>query len=84
MELNEELKVFTGRANPQLAQRITEYLGIKLGDMEISSFSDGETYVRINENIRGRDVFLILIMVMPVRIEKIDPGFQLLLNLLLI
>jgi len=59
MELNEELKVFTGRANPQLAQRITEYLGIKLGDMEISSFSDGETYVRINENIRGRDVFLI-------------------------
>jgi len=59
MELNEELKVFTGRANPQLAQRITEYLGIKLGDMEISSFSDGETYVKINENIRGRDVFLI-------------------------
>ena len=57
--LNENLKIFAGRANVQLAQKIADYLGIKLGDMEISSFSDGETYVKINENVRGRDVFLI-------------------------
>jgi len=59
MELNEELKIFSGRANRQLAQRIAEYLGITLGEMEVRSFSDGETYVKINENIRGRDVFLV-------------------------
>jgi len=59
MELNEELKVFSGRANRQLAQKIAEYLGITLGEMEVRSFSDGEIYVKINENVRGRDVFLV-------------------------
>jgi len=59
MELDKELKIFAGRANVKLAEKIADYLGIKLGDMEITSFSDGETYVKINENIRGRDVFLI-------------------------
>ncbi|HDN84621.1 MAG TPA: ribose-phosphate pyrophosphokinase [Candidatus Aerophobetes bacterium] len=59
MELNEELKIFSGRANRQLAQKIAEYLGITLGEMEVRSFSDGEIYVKINENVRGRDVFLV-------------------------
>ncbi len=59
MELNEKLKIFTGRASVQLAGKIAEYLGITLGDMQISSFSDGETYVEINENVRGRDIFLV-------------------------
>lgn len=59
MKLNENLKIFTGRANSQLAQRIAEYMGISLGSMRISSFSDGETYVKVDENIRGRDVFLV-------------------------
>jgi len=59
MSLDEELKIFTGRANPRLAKRITQYLEIPLGNMEIRSFSDGETYVKINENVRGRDVFLV-------------------------
>lgn len=59
MSLGEELKIFTGRANPGLAERIAQYLGIPLGDMEIKSFSDKETYVKINENVRGRDVFLV-------------------------
>lgn len=59
MKPNEKLKIFTGRANAQLAKKIVEYLGVDLGDMQISSFSDGETYVKINENIRGRDVFLV-------------------------
>jgi len=59
MELDENLKVFSGRANPKLAQRIAGYLGINLGKMQVSSFSDGETYVKIDDNIRGRDVFLV-------------------------
>jgi ribose-phosphate pyrophosphokinase len=59
MSLDEELKIFTGRANPHLAKRIAQYLGVPLGNMEISSFSDRETYVKINENVRGQDVFLV-------------------------
>jgi ribose-phosphate pyrophosphokinase len=54
-----ELKIFTGSAHRQLAQRICAYIGVPLGDATVSSFPDGETYVKINENIRGRDVFII-------------------------
>ncbi len=54
-----EMKVFSGSANPDLAERICKYIGIPLGAATISSFPDGETYVRIEENVRGRDVFLI-------------------------
>jgi len=59
MSLSDELGLFTGRANPKLARKITEYLGIPLGKMEIRSFSDGETYVKIDESVRGRDIFLL-------------------------
>ena len=59
MGLSDELKIFSGRANGPLAQKIAEYLNVRLGDMKISSFNDGETYLQINENIRGRDVFLV-------------------------
>lgn len=59
MRLDENLKIFSGRANVQLTKRITQYLGINLGKMRISSFSDGETYVKVDEDIRGRDVFLV-------------------------
>src|SRR3989441_12807517 len=54
-----EMKVFSGSANRELAERICRYIGIPLGQATISSFPDGETYVRIEENVRGRDVFLI-------------------------
>jgi ribose-phosphate pyrophosphokinase len=54
-----EMKVFSGSANRELAQRICQYLGVPLGQATISSFPDGETYVRIEENIRGHDVFII-------------------------
>ena len=57
--LQPELKVFTGSANRDLAERICKYIGAPLGQGTISSFPDGETYVRIEENVRGRDVFLI-------------------------
>ena len=54
-----EMKVFSGSANRELAERICTYIGIPLGRATIKSFPDGETYVRIEENIRGRDVFIV-------------------------
>ena len=54
-----ELKVFSGSANRELAQRICEVIGVPLGAATISSFPDGETYIKIDENIRGRDVFIV-------------------------
>src|SRR5439155_888570 len=57
--LQPEMKVFSGSANRELAQRICDGIGVPLGAATISSFPDGETYVKIEENIRGRDVFII-------------------------
>jgi ribose-phosphate pyrophosphokinase len=57
--LQPEMKIFSGSANRELAQRICDSIGAPLGQATISSFPDGETYVRIEENIRGRDVFII-------------------------
>jgi ribose-phosphate pyrophosphokinase len=53
------MKVFSGNANQPLAQKIAAYLGISLGDAEITRFSDGELSIKYNENIRGADVFII-------------------------
>src|SRR6516164_10423745 len=57
--LQPELKVFSGTANRDLAERICKYIGAPLGQATISSFPDGETYVKIDENIRGHDVFIV-------------------------
>jgi ribose-phosphate pyrophosphokinase len=57
--LQPEMKVFSGSANRDLAERICKYLGVPLGQATIKSFPDGETYVKIEENIRGRDVFIV-------------------------
>ncbi|HEY8900742.1 MAG TPA: ribose-phosphate pyrophosphokinase [Chthoniobacterales bacterium] len=54
-----ELKIFTGTAHRALAESICSYLGVPLGEASVSSFPDGETFVKINENIRGRDVFIV-------------------------
>ncbi|MFV0416272.1 MAG: ribose-phosphate diphosphokinase [Chthoniobacterales bacterium] len=54
-----ELKVFSGTAHESLAREICNYLEISLGNATVSSFPDGETLVKINENIRGRDIFII-------------------------
>ncbi len=53
------MKIFSGTANLPLAKEIADYMGVKLGDMEIGHFVDGEISVKINETVRGRDVFLI-------------------------
>src|SRR6185369_11439427 len=54
-----EMKIFSGSAHRELAQRICASVGVPLGDATVSSFPDGETYVKINENIRGRDIFIV-------------------------
>lgn len=54
-----DLKVFSGRANSELSQAICSYLGIPMGNIKLGNFPDGENYCKIEEDIRGRDVFLI-------------------------
>ncbi len=56
---NSSLMVFTGNANPELAQSIAENLGVPMGRANVGQFSDGEVMVEIMENVRGRDVYLI-------------------------
>ena len=51
--------VFSGNANRELAERIAQRLGMRLGDADVKSFSDGEISVEINENVRGGDVFIV-------------------------
>ena len=53
------MKIFCGSAHRDLAQRICTGIGVPLGDATVSTFPDGETFVKINDNIRGRDVFLV-------------------------
>ena len=53
------LMVFTGNANPELASAIARHIGVPLGHASISKFSDGEVSVELNENVRGKDVFII-------------------------
>src|ERR1041385_6550161 len=52
-------KVFTGNANPALAEEVCANMGIPLGKSQLTRFSDGESYVQILENVRGVDVFVI-------------------------
>ncbi len=59
------LMVFSGNANPQLARDIVETLNIPLGKAMISHFSDGEVQVEIQENVRGKDVFVVQPTCMP-------------------
>jgi ribose-phosphate pyrophosphokinase len=54
-----KVKLFSGRANPQLAGEIARYLGTSLSGAVIKNFKDGETYVQIRESVRGHDVFVI-------------------------
>ena len=54
-----EVKLFCGIANRPLAEEIAQHLDVRLGDADVSRFSDGEVYVQINENVRGEDVFIV-------------------------
>ncbi|MGH7146499.1 MAG: ribose-phosphate diphosphokinase, partial [Nitrospiraceae bacterium] len=61
-----ELQIFSGNANPALAHEICAYLGTKLGEATVGSFSDGEIRVKIEENVRGGDVFVVQSSCQPV------------------
>jgi len=54
-----KLRVFTGNANPKLARKIVAHMGIPLSKATVKNFSDGETWVELDDNVRGADVFLI-------------------------
>jgi len=58
-EVGKRMRLFSGTANPALAQEVACYLGVDLGGIKIKRFADGEVYVQVEESIRGCDVFLI-------------------------
>ena len=57
--MKQKLKIFSGRSNPLLAEKIAKSLGKELGHLKIKTFSDGELWIKFEENIRGCDVFVI-------------------------
>ena len=57
--LNRELKIFSGQANQPLSRAICGFLNLPLGAISLGKFPDGENYCKIEEDVRGRDVFLI-------------------------
>src|ERR1700719_4580151 len=59
IDYNKRLMLFSGRANPQLAVDIADKLGVELGPVTLKTFSNGETYCRYDESIRGADVFIV-------------------------
>ena len=53
------VKIYSGNSNQPLAKAICKYIGVNLGRSDVSQFPDGETFVKIEENVRGSDVFVI-------------------------
>ncbi|MEN6469285.1 MAG: ribose-phosphate pyrophosphokinase [Smithella sp.] len=68
----ERIRIFSGNANIALAQKICEKLGVPLGKANVTTFSDGETRVEINENVRGMDVFIIQSTCTPVNVTLME------------
>lgn len=68
----DELKVFTGNAHPALAQAVTEYLGVPLGKSEVFQFSNENIFVRILDNVRGRDTFVVQPLSSPVNTSLVE------------
>ena len=68
----EKIRLFSGNANIALARKICENLGVALGQANVSTFSDGETRVEINENVRGMDVFIIQSTCSPVNVTLME------------
>lgn len=54
-----DIKLFSGRSNPKLAEEIADYLGTTVGPIIIKNFADGEIYVQVQESVRGDDVFIV-------------------------
>lgn len=67
-----ELKIFSGRANPELAKGICDHLNIPLGRIALTNFPDTETSCKIDEDVRGRDVFLVQPTCQPVNENLVE------------
>ncbi len=67
-----DLKIFTGRAHPELAQEIVTYLNVPLGKADCFNFSDGEIFCQLKENVRGADVFFIQPTCQPVNENLVE------------
>ena len=68
----DKIRLFSGNANPGLSAKICENLGVSLGKANVTTFSDGETRVEINENVRGMDVFIIQSTCTPVNMTCME------------
>lgn len=68
----ERIKIFSGNSSLDLAKKICRKLGVPLGDAQVSTFSDGETRVEIDENVRGMDVFIIQSTCSPVNVNIME------------
>ncbi len=68
----DELKVFTGTAHPTLARAVAEYLGIPMGECEVSEFSNENIFVRVLENVRQRDTFVVQPLSSPVNRNLVE------------
>lgn len=68
----ERIRIFSGNSNPQLAVRICDNLGVSIGKASVTTFSDGETRVEIDENVRGMDVFIIQSTCSPVNVTLME------------
>jgi len=55
----DRIKIFTGSANPALAEQMCRHLGLELGQIKLKKFSDGEINLQILENVRGADCFVV-------------------------
>ncbi|MDO8914463.1 MAG: ribose-phosphate pyrophosphokinase [Coriobacteriia bacterium] len=71
-QMSKRMMVFTGSANPELAEGIAKHLGIELGNVKIDRFANGEIYVRYLESVRGADVFLVQSVANPVNASLME------------
>jgi len=67
-----DIKLFSGRSNPKLAQEIADHLGTTVGPMVIKNFADGEIYVQVKESVRGDDVFIVQPLCNPVNENLVE------------
>ncbi|MGD8880521.1 MAG: ribose-phosphate pyrophosphokinase [Desulfobacterales bacterium] len=68
----EGISIFTGNSNPDLANKICEYLHLPLGNAQVKTFSDGEIQIEIDENVRSKDVFVIQSTCAPVNDNLVE------------
>ena len=67
-----EFRIFTGNSNPDLAQKICQYLSVPLGDAKVKKFSDGEIQIEVRENVRAKDIFVIQSTCSPVNDNLVE------------